>query len=111
MTLTSCRAEDAVRISVMDTGCGIPPGHEEKIFERYHTTKQQGLGLGLSLSRAILLAHGGRLWAENRPVGGAVCSSLPFPCGMAAINCRGAPRCGSDQIITTSRWRFLPRNA
>ena len=60
-----------IQISVADTGSGIPPGHEEKIFEPYHTTKPQGLGLGLSLSRSIIVAHGGRLWAENPPGGGA----------------------------------------
>jgi C4-dicarboxylate-specific signal transduction histidine kinase len=64
--------DDSVRISVEDTGDGIATGNEEKIFEPYHTTKARGLGLGLSLSRSIVLAHGGRLWAENRPEGGAV---------------------------------------
>jgi two-component system sensor kinase FixL len=72
LTLGSCRLEDnSIRFSVMDTGDGIAPGKEEKIFEPYHTTKPRGLGLGLSLSRSIVLAHGGRLWAENRPAGGA----------------------------------------
>jgi two-component system, chemotaxis family, CheB/CheR fusion protein len=71
LTLKSRREGGVVQISVADTGSGIPAGDEEKIFERYHTTKSQGLGLGLSLSRSILLAHGGRLWAENQAVGGA----------------------------------------
>jgi PAS domain S-box-containing protein len=61
-----------VQISVADTGSGIPAGNEEKIFEAYHTTKPQGLGLGLSLSRSIIVAHGGRMWAENQANGGAV---------------------------------------
>ncbi len=108
LTLTSCRDEDGVRISVMDTGCGIPPGHEEKIFERYHTTKQQGLGLGLSLSRAILLAHGGRLWAENRPVGGAV-FQFTLPVWNGGDKLQGCAALRQRSIITTSRWRFLPR--
>jgi two-component system, LuxR family, sensor kinase FixL len=64
--------DNSVRFSVADTGTGIAPGDEEKIFEPYHTTKPRGLGLGLSLSRSIVLAHGGRMWAENRPDGGAV---------------------------------------
>jgi signal transduction histidine kinase len=68
---SSPAAGDGVEISVADTGCGIPPGFEEKIFEPYHTTKPQGLGLGLSLSRSIMVAHGGRLWAENRGGSGA----------------------------------------
>ncbi len=72
LTLRSKRVEGGVaQISVADTGGGIPPGSEEKIFEPYHTTKPQGLGLGLSLSRSIMLAHGGRLWAENQELGGA----------------------------------------
>lgn len=73
LTLRSGRgAGGGIQISVSDTGSGLPPGGEEKIFEPYHTTKAEGLGLGLSLSRSILLAHGGRLWAENQPGGGAV---------------------------------------
>jgi signal transduction histidine kinase len=73
LTLRSRRIDgDAVEISVADTGTGIPPGGEEQIFEPYHTTKPLGLGLGLSLSRSIVLAHGGRLWAENKVTGGAI---------------------------------------
>jgi two-component system, LuxR family, sensor kinase FixL len=72
LALGTCRLEDhSIRVSVADTGDGIAAGSEEKIFEPYHTTKPRGLGLGLSLSRSIVLAHGGRLWAENRPGGGA----------------------------------------
>jgi two-component system sensor kinase FixL len=63
---------DAITFSVADTGEGIVPGCEEKIFEPYYTTKPRGLGLGLSLSRSIVLAHGGRMWAENRIPGGAM---------------------------------------
>jgi two-component system, LuxR family, sensor kinase FixL len=72
LTLRSGRAESHVQISVADTGNGIPPGLQERIFEPYHTTKPQGMGLGLSLSRSIVSAHGGRLWAENQIGGGAV---------------------------------------
>jgi C4-dicarboxylate-specific signal transduction histidine kinase len=72
LTLGSYRlADNRIRFSVVDTGIGIAPGNEEKIFEPYHTTKPRGLGLGLSLSRSIIFAHGGRMWAENRPAGGA----------------------------------------
>jgi signal transduction histidine kinase len=72
LTFGTCRHEDnSIRFSVADTGDGIAPGREEKIFEPYHTTKPRGLGLGLSLSRSIVLAHGGCLWAENRLAGGA----------------------------------------
>jgi two-component system, LuxR family, sensor kinase FixL len=68
---TSRLADNRVGFSVADTGGGIASGNEEKIFEPYHTTKPLGLGLGLSLSRSIIAAHGGRLWAENPPAGGA----------------------------------------
>jgi two-component system sensor kinase FixL len=72
LTLSSNRVENrSVQISVTDTGSGIPPGDEETVFEPYHTTKAQGLGLGLSLSRSIIRAHGGRMWAENRTAAGA----------------------------------------
>jgi two-component system, LuxR family, sensor kinase FixL len=72
LTLRSRRiGGNIVQISVTDTGHGIPPGGEETIFESYYTTKPGGLGLGLSLSRSIVIAHGGRLWAENQGSSGA----------------------------------------
>jgi two-component system, LuxR family, sensor kinase FixL len=66
-----------VQYSVHDTGGGIETGNEEKIFEPYHTTKQHGLGLGLSLSRSIVLAHGGHLWAENQALGAVLRFTVP----------------------------------
>ncbi len=72
LTLRSRRmAGNVIQISVADTGHGIPPGDEEAIFESYYTTKPGGLGLGLSLSRSILIAHGGHLRAENQGSSGA----------------------------------------
>jgi two-component system, LuxR family, sensor kinase FixL len=71
LTLSACRMDGAIQISVADTGHGIAPGDEEKIFESYYTTKPEGLGLGLSLSRSILVAHGGQLRAENQVLSGA----------------------------------------
>jgi two-component system, LuxR family, sensor kinase FixL len=62
---------DVIQISVADTGHGIPPGDEETIFESYYTTKPGGLGLGLPLSRSILIGHGGHLRAENQGSSGA----------------------------------------
>jgi PAS domain S-box-containing protein len=72
LTLRSRRmGGNVIQISVADTGHGVAPGDEETIFESYYTTKPGGLGLGLSLSRSILIAHGGHLRAENQGSGGA----------------------------------------
>ena len=59
------------RVSVDDRGCGIPSANLERIFDPFFTTQEQGLGLGLTICRAIIFAHGGKLWAENNPEGGA----------------------------------------
>ncbi len=72
LTLRSRRmGGNVIQMSVSDTGHGIPPGNEETIFESYYTTKSGGLGLGLSLSRSILIAHGGHLRAEIQGSSGA----------------------------------------
>jgi C4-dicarboxylate-specific signal transduction histidine kinase len=63
---------DAIRVSVADTGPGIPAGMLAEIFQPFVTTKPGGLGLGLSLSRSIVEAHAGRLYAEAPPEGGSV---------------------------------------
>jgi PAS domain S-box-containing protein len=62
---TAVAADDSVRVSVIDQGCGIPIGGLEKIFEPFYTTKERGMGLGLSICRNIVTANGGRLWGEN----------------------------------------------
>jgi PAS domain S-box-containing protein len=72
LTVGSRRVVDCgIQISVTDTGHGIPLGGEEAIFEQYYTTKPEGLGLGLSLSRSILAAHGGHLRAQSHGSNGA----------------------------------------
>jgi signal transduction histidine kinase/integral membrane sensor domain MASE1 len=67
----TARGERLVRISARDSGTGIPPALIPRLFEPFMTTKPEGLGLGLSISRTIVAAHGGRLWAENNADGGA----------------------------------------
>jgi two-component system sensor kinase FixL len=70
----SVNAENFAELAVQDTGHGIAPEVFENIFDPFHTTKAQGLGVGLALSRRIAQAHGGRLAAANRPEGGAIFS-------------------------------------
>lgn len=59
-------------VSVSDMGSGIPPDQLNQIFEPFVTSKADGMGIGLSISRAIVEAHGGKLWAENEVRGGAI---------------------------------------
>lgn len=66
------RDEGLARIAVSDGGPGIPDAEMNKIFQPFHTTKPQGMGLGLSLSRSIIASLGGDIAAKNQPGGGAV---------------------------------------
>ena len=62
---------DIVEIEVRDTGHGIPAHHLPKVFDAFFTTKEQGVGLGLAVSRSIVEAHAGRIWAEDGAGSGA----------------------------------------
>jgi signal transduction histidine kinase len=55
--------ENYILVAVKDSGVGLDPGSLDKIFEAFYTTKEEGMGMGLSISRSIIEAHGGRLWA------------------------------------------------
>jgi PAS domain S-box-containing protein len=69
---------NAVLVAVRDSGPGIDPEHIERVFEAFYTTKSSGVGMGLSICRSIIGAHGGRLWADvNEPRGAAFQFTLP----------------------------------
>ncbi len=70
-----------VRISVADSGSGIAPEIAEQLFQPFITTKRHGMGVGLSISRAIVEAHNGRIWVEPNPTGGTI-----FHFTLAVIN-------------------------
>ena len=71
----AARDTHEVEVAVADRGPGIPAGEEERVFEKFHragSTLGSGVGLGLTICRGIVTAHGGRMWAEGRAGGGAV---------------------------------------
>jgi len=77
-------AADAVVIEVRDCGHGLDPQKAEHVFQPFYTTKPDGIGIGLSISRSIIEAHGGRLWASaNLPHGAVFQFSLPAADGNA----------------------------
>jgi two-component system sensor kinase FixL len=69
---TGLTEEGWSEVCVADTGPGIAPEVLERLFQPFMTTKPQGMGVGLSISRSIIEAHGGRIWAEANPGGGAL---------------------------------------
>ena len=64
-------ADDMMQVNVTDTGPGFKDGAETQLFQPFFTTKRKGMGVGLSISRTIIESHGGRIWAESNPDGGA----------------------------------------
>jgi signal transduction histidine kinase len=68
---TENEEDRGVKVSVRDFGSGIDEAHRDKLFEPFYTTKSAGMGMGLAISQRIIHAHGGSIWAENNPDGGA----------------------------------------
>jgi signal transduction histidine kinase len=76
---TACERPNHVRLSVRDSGIGLDPQSLEKVFEAFYTTKANGMGVGLSVSRSIIQSHHGRLWASPNDGPGAT-FSFCIPC-------------------------------
>jgi two-component system sensor kinase FixL len=68
---TNKAADDMVEVAVSDSGHGFPDDVKPNLFQTFFTTKETGMGVGLSISRSIVEAHGGRMWAETNDLGGA----------------------------------------
>jgi PAS domain S-box-containing protein len=78
LTIVTAQGTDGVVVEVRDSGIGLDPDRAERVFEAFYTTKTEGIGIGLSISRSIVEAHGGRLWATpNEPHGAVFRFSLP----------------------------------
>jgi two-component system sensor histidine kinase KdpD len=83
MGVTAALADGAMRIEVWDEGPGLPPGQERAVFARFARGQKEsavpGVGLGLAICEAIVEAHGGKIWAENRtPHGVRFVFTLPL---------------------------------
>jgi two-component system sensor kinase FixL len=73
LTISAANEDNGlIRVSVADTGPGIPPEVAKQLFQPFVTTKREGMGVGLSICRTIVEAHGGQIWAEPNPEGGTI---------------------------------------
>ena len=86
LTISSRRTpESQIMVSIEDTGVGLPAENTERIFDAFHTTKPQGTGMGLAITRSIVEAHGGRVWATaNSGAGATFHFTLPAKGGARA---------------------------
>lgn len=78
LTIEVTRSGKFVQVSVRDTGCGIPTGMLKNVFEPFHASTTDGMGIGLSLCRSIIEAHGGRIWAQPSTSGAVLMFQLPL---------------------------------
>jgi C4-dicarboxylate-specific signal transduction histidine kinase len=83
--ITTARTEPSeALVAVKDSGPGVAPANVEHLFAPFHTTKPDGLGMGLSICRSIIEAHGGRLWVTaNQPRGAIFNLTMPAHLGSA----------------------------
>jgi C4-dicarboxylate-specific signal transduction histidine kinase len=87
---------DRVRLTVQDAGVGLDPQAMDRLFEAFYTTKNDGMGMGLSISRSIIERHHGRLWAAPNDGPGAM-FSFSIPCAPASVTSVGRRPIGKDE--------------
>jgi PAS domain S-box-containing protein len=93
LVISTEQDQAGVLVAVRDTGSGIDPGHLDRVFDAFYTTKSGGTGMGLSICRSIIEAHGGRLWAEaNEPRGAVLRFTLPGTEAELTNPLRSSPR-------------------
>jgi PAS domain S-box-containing protein len=95
-----------IRLAVTDSGVGFDPQHAGKLFDAFYTTKSEGMGMGLSLSRSIIESHGGRLSAASNERFGAT-FSFSIPCRSAAMTESGRPFTNGQSVRTDANARSL----
>jgi signal transduction histidine kinase len=75
----NANSHELIVVGIQDTGKGIDPAVKDKLFEKFETKSEKGIGLGLYISRKIIEAHGGRIWAENDADGKGATFSFSLP--------------------------------
>jgi signal transduction histidine kinase len=91
------RTDRGIVISISDSGPGVPEGHKQRIFQKFHQVKHgkkvagQGVGLGLAICKTIIEAHHGQIWVEDNPNGGSVFSFALKPAASEEILKCGQP--------------------
>ena len=73
---TRLKISNSAFVSISDSGGGIPSDKIQAVFDPFQTTKPKGIGLGLAICKSIIEAHGGKIWADNNPDGGAIFSLI-----------------------------------
>ena len=96
----SRRREGGVEVAVVDSGTGISPQLHAHLFDSFYSTKESGLGLGLSIARSIIMAHEGRIWGENNLQGGA---TFYFTLPAAPVEERRRVASAAPRIVTGVR--------
>ena len=108
LVIRSARDEDdRVRLAVRDSGVGFDPQAADRLFDAFYTTKNDGMGIGLSVSRSIIENHHGRLWAEPNDGPGATFS---FSIPQRIESGKGAHNLGAMRMPTAADTQRVMRN-